>query len=71
MRTTIDIPDNIMQEAAKLTQFKNKTDIVIYALQNLIKTHLREKLKNMAGLVEIHVDLAKTRKRHKNESHSD
>ena len=37
MKTTLDLPDELMEEAMKLTDIKTKTEVIIVALQELIK----------------------------------
>jgi Arc/MetJ family transcription regulator len=49
MRTTLDVPEDLMNEAQRLLQFKSKTDTVIYSLRELIRGKRMEELKEMAG----------------------
>jgi Arc/MetJ family transcription regulator len=37
MKTTLDLPDELMEEAMQLTDIKTKTEVIIVALQELIK----------------------------------
>jgi Arc/MetJ family transcription regulator len=37
MKTTLDLPDDLMEEAMQLTDIKTKTEVIIVALQELIK----------------------------------
>ena len=37
MKTTLDLPDDLMKEAMQLTDIKTKTEVIIVALQELIK----------------------------------
>jgi Arc/MetJ family transcription regulator len=37
MKTTLDLPDELMQEAMQLTDIKIKTEVIVLALQELIK----------------------------------
>jgi len=37
MKTTLDLPDELMEEAMQLTDIKTKTEVIILALQELIK----------------------------------
>ena len=37
MRTTIDLPDNLVNEAMKMTRIKTKTKVIITALEQLIR----------------------------------
>lgn len=49
MRTTLNIPDDLLQTAQELTRFTSKTDIVVLALQELIRRRRIEDLKALAG----------------------
>lgn len=63
MRTTIDIPENLISEAMKLTNINTKTDVIKEALVNLIQ---KEKIKNLKlyhGKIDLNIDLNKLRKR--------
>lgn len=66
MRTTLDLPDNLLEEARKLLGFKSKTDTVIAGLQEIIRRKHLEELKDLPGKIEIELDLAKSRRRPRN-----
>jgi Arc/MetJ family transcription regulator len=63
MRTTLDIPQELLEEARRLLGFKSKTDTVILSLQELLRRRRLEKLKALQGHLEIRLDLAKSRRR--------
>ena len=63
MRTTLDIPEALLEEAQHLLGFKSKTDTVILSLQELLRRRRIEKLKALRGHIELHLDLAKSRRR--------
>jgi Arc/MetJ family transcription regulator len=63
MRTTLDIPEDLLEEARKILGFKSKTDVVIQALQQLIRRHKLDELRALAGKVAIEVDIPKSRRR--------
>jgi Arc/MetJ family transcription regulator len=63
MRTTLDIPEPLLEEAQRLLGFKSKTDTVILSLQELIRRRRIEELKSMMGSVKLEVDLPKSRRR--------
>lgn len=65
MRTTLDLPEELLKEAQDLLGFKSKTDIIIVSLQELIKKKRIEELKKMSGSIDIKLDLNRTRKRPK------
>ena len=63
MRTTIDVPEDLLNEARRLLQFKSKTDTVIFSLRELIRRKRIEELKEMAGSIRLDVDLDRSRRR--------
>ena len=63
MRTTLDIPENLLNEAQRLLQFKSKTDTVIFSLRELIRRKRIEELKEMAGSLLLDVDPDRSRRR--------
>lgn len=65
MRTTLDIPEELVAEAMKLLGFKSKTDTVIVSLQELIRRKRISELKAMSGSVHLHLNLDSSRRRSK------
>jgi Arc/MetJ family transcription regulator len=65
IRTTLDLPEELIEEAHKLLGFKSKTDTVLVSLQELIRRKRIEHLKAMAGQIELEIDLPKSRGRQK------
>ncbi len=63
MRTTIDLPENLVSEAMKLTKIHTKTEVIKEALQSLIQREKVKGLKKFAGKVNLNIDLNKMRKR--------
>lgn len=63
MRTTLDIPEDLMREAVRLLGFQSKTDAVVVALRELVRRHRREELAGLAGKVSLDVDVARSRRR--------
>ncbi len=63
MRTTLDIPQSLLQEAQDLLGFKSKTDTIIVSLQELIRKRRLDELKNLAGKVHLDIDLTQSRRR--------
>lgn len=63
MRTTIDIPEELIEEARRILGFKSKTDTVIVSLQEMIRKKRIEELKNLMGAVELKIDLDQSRRR--------
>ena len=63
MRTTLDIPEELIEEARRLLGFKSKTDTVVLSLRELIHRRRIEELKNLLGSVRLELDLAASRRR--------
>jgi Arc/MetJ family transcription regulator len=62
MRTTLNLPENLIAEAMKLTGEKTKTGVIRLALTNLIKEDKLKDLKNYYGKVDLDIDLVSLRK---------
>jgi len=63
MRTTLELPDTLIHEAMSLTQISTKTEVIKYALENIIQ---REKIKGLTGYygkLNLDIDLDKLRNR--------
>ncbi len=63
MRTTLDLPENLVDEARAAVGFKSKTDTVVYALREVVRRSRVEDLKSMFGKVRIDLDIPKSRRR--------
>jgi len=63
MRTTIDIPDQLISEVMELTNISKKTDFIKDALVNLIQKEKIKHLKLYHGKIDLNIDLNKLRKR--------
>jgi hypothetical protein len=63
MRTTLDLPEPLVEEARRLLGFKSKTDTVVVSLQELVRKKRIEELKTMLGKVQLELDLPKSRRR--------
>ena len=63
MRTTLDLPESLLNEAQRLLNFKSKTDTVIFSLRELIRRKRIEELKDMAGSIQLDIDLERSRRR--------
>jgi Arc/MetJ family transcription regulator len=49
MRTLVDINENVLKEAMKVSETTTKKETITLALEELIKSRLRQRLKGMAG----------------------
>ncbi len=63
MRTTLDLPDQLIDEARQTLKFKSKTDTVVFALREVIRRGRTDELKTLLGKVSFEFDPAKLRKR--------
>jgi Arc/MetJ family transcription regulator len=63
MRTTIDIPEELVLEAMKLTHIKTKTDVIKEGLNTLIRKEKLKNLKNFKGTINLDINLNDLRKR--------
>lgn len=63
MRTTLDLPIDLVDEARRALGFKSKTDTIVLALRELVRRHRIEDLKNLLGRVELDIDVDQSRRR--------
>jgi Arc/MetJ family transcription regulator len=63
MRTTLDLPDSLVQEAMALTRMKTKTEVIKAALQNLIQKEKIKDIKKYYGKIDLEINLDDLRKR--------
>jgi Arc/MetJ family transcription regulator len=63
MRTTLDIPEPLIEEARRVLGFKSKTDTVVLSLQELIRRRRIEELKELIGSVKLDIDIPTSRRR--------
>ena len=57
MRTTLDLPENLLKEAMKTTHIQTKTKVIITALEELIRKSKISGLKRFRGKVDLDIDL--------------
>jgi Arc/MetJ family transcription regulator len=63
MRTTLDLPKDLLDEAMKATQIKTKTRVIITALEDLIRKSKISELKEFKGKVGLDIDMNAARGR--------
>jgi Arc/MetJ family transcription regulator len=63
MRTTLDLPEALLEEAQRLLGSKTKTDTIILSLRELVRRRRIDELKSLLGSVELDVDIPKSRRR--------
>jgi Arc/MetJ family transcription regulator len=57
MRTTLDLPEDLLNEAMRETNIRTKTKVIITALQELIRKSKISELKKFKGKVDLNIDL--------------
>jgi Arc/MetJ family transcription regulator len=63
MRTTLDLPESLVDEARAAVGFKSKTDTVVFALREVIRRQRIEELKTLMGSIRFEFDPAGLRTR--------
>jgi Arc/MetJ family transcription regulator len=63
MRTTLDLPDALVEDARAALGFKSKTDTIVLALRELLRHKRLDDLKALMGHVRLDIDVAKSRRR--------
>ena len=63
MRTTLDLPVDLVDAARSALGFKSKTDTVVLALRELVRRRHLDELKSLLGQVRLDVDVPKSRRR--------
>ena len=63
MRTTLDLPIDLVEAARDALGFKSKTDTIVLALRELVRRHRLEELKGLLGKVRLDIDVPKSRRR--------
>ncbi|HVF58537.1 MAG TPA: type II toxin-antitoxin system VapB family antitoxin [Thermoanaerobaculia bacterium] len=63
MRTTLDLPDELLAEARRLLGFKSNTDTVVISLRELVRERRVEELKDLLASIELDIDVAESRRR--------
>jgi Arc/MetJ family transcription regulator len=63
MRTTLDLPTQLLDEARKVLGFKSKAETVVFSLRELVRRGRIEELKGLLGRVDLGYDLTRSRRR--------
>lgn len=63
MRTTLDLPAPLVDEAMKVSHQRTKTAVIVTALEEYVRKNRIQGLRNYRGKVELNVDLDTLRKR--------
>ncbi len=57
MRTTLDLPKDLLEEAMRATQIPTKTKLIVTALEELIRKTKISGLKEFKGKVDLEIEL--------------
>jgi len=63
MRTTLDLPEPLIEEARNSLGFRSKTDTVIYALREVVRRGRTDELKSLLGKIHFEFDPTELRRR--------
>jgi len=63
MRTTVNLPGDLLEEARRRADAKTMRETLILALEELIRKSKREELRSLAGQVPLDIDLSRSRRR--------
>ena len=63
MRTTVDIPEELLEEARRVTDSKTMRETIILGLQELVNRNKRQELRKLAGKIHLNLDLSRSRRR--------
>ena len=56
MRTTLILPEELVDAARQMLGFTSKTDTVVYALREVVRRSRAEDLKRLLGTIEFEFD---------------
>ncbi|NQU65804.1 MAG: type II toxin-antitoxin system VapB family antitoxin [SAR324 cluster bacterium] len=63
MRTTLDLPEDLLHEAMKVTDIKTKTKVITVALEDLVRKSKISALKKYKGKIDLDINLDELRDR--------
>lgn len=63
MRTTLDLPEPLVNEALKFSHQKTKTAVIVTALEDFVRKSKIEGLKMFKGKVDLKINLSSLRDR--------
>jgi len=64
MRTTLDLPENLLAEAMKVTHTDTKTAVIVRALEELVRKTKISDIKKYRGKIDLDINLNELRDRH-------
>jgi hypothetical protein len=63
MRTTLDLPEELLNEAMRVSHIGTKTKVIVTALQELIRKNQISDIKKYKGKVDLDIDMDSIRSR--------
>ena len=63
MRTTLNLPEELLNEAMRTTHIETKTKVIIKALEELIRKYTISGLKKYKGKIDLDIDMDSIRSR--------
>ena len=63
MRTTLDLPVKLLEEARRILGVKSKSDAIVLSLTEIVRRKRIDELKAMRGKVQLYIDVAASRRR--------
>ena len=63
MRTTLDLPTPLIDEAIRISHQRTKTAVIIAALEDYVRKNRIQGLKEFRGKIDLDIDLDKLRDR--------
>ena len=63
MRTTLNLPEELLIEAMRTTHIETKTKVIITALEELIRKYTISGLKKYKGKIDLNIDMDSVRSR--------
>ena len=63
MRTTIDIPESLVEEVKRLAGAHTKTQAILWGLEELARRKKQERLWKRRGRLALNLDIPKSRRR--------
>ncbi|MBN2802399.1 MAG: type II toxin-antitoxin system VapB family antitoxin [Deltaproteobacteria bacterium] len=63
MRTTLDLPEELLAEAMRTSHIETKTKVIITALEDLIRKKSISGIKKFKGKIDLDIDMNTTRGR--------
>ena len=63
MRTTLNLPEQLLRKAQRAVRARTKTEAIILGLQTLLRREKAEALLALRGKLPLHLDLNKSRQR--------